>query len=252
MSTNRTFLAFLVLVALAFGGYLSLQESARLSAARRALPAACIADLLAMSEKDAVTRGVSLWECRRKQPPRDFKAESKGRYVYGPGESPVDGMLVLVETRLKDGTPANSLIHVQVNNSYLFLNDIFAAGSGCRGGVADVRLEGDTMGHVINMTPQGIMRFGSYMPGAPVKDGDLGDGEQDCYGKLVFKDRFPVVLQLAPEARLAADETGRRPRQQDCFDNLVARYYKQGKTALQFPQDYENFRRDYDSICGAP
>lgn len=228
----------------------ALKESRRIGLAKDALPPACISELLALSDSDARQHGVSFGECSARKGVTDLKTEIKGRWVYGPAEAPIDGVIVHVWRTLPTPDAGDMLIHVSVAENRLYLNDIFTRGQGCAGSVADAQINDGTFSHAINMTPEAVLLFApSDAFRARYHAGDVANGAKDCYGKMMFSQRLPVTLQLRADAVGEEKKAEGNHPQQACFDKLIARYIDEGKTELSIGRDYGMFLRAYSVEC---
>ena len=233
MPSKRTTLLIVLVLA---GTVFAMRQAQELGFARRNVPVSCAIALLDLDQASARGKGVALRDCARHRPSENRTAKIIGRWVYGPGEAPVDGFVVSVRDR-RETVARDTLMHVSVRDSRLLLNDIFAQGAGCAGGLENAQVEGDTMGHVVNMTPAALAGRGLA---------DLSDDPADCAGTQVFLNRLAQVVTLnAPVKRQVSSEA------QICFDAVVADSISAGKASLRVADEYKEFLERLSARCGS-
>lgn len=227
----------LLIVLIAAGTVLALCQAQELGFARRNVPEACALALLDLDKNSARGKGVALRDCARHRASENRSAKIIGRWVYGPGEAPVDGFVVHVRDRRE--TPVrDTLMHVSVKDSRLHLNDVFVEGAGCDGGLVNAQIEGDTLGYVTNLTPASLV-------GKSVKD--LSADADDCAAEQVFLNRMVQLVALKVPTRRNVNSSA-----QACFDMVVAESIAEDKTSLRLGDAYEDFLERVARRCAAP
>lgn len=235
--------------------FFSVRETRLAGEARRNIPPPCILMLAEMPVADAHARGVPLRDCRNRRMMAQHEAQLLGRWSYGVASAPVTGHIALVRKSKGDHTN-DRLMHIEVRENHLMLNELSLEGTGCGGGIADAYVKGDSFGMVINLTPEALVRFTrNEAVERGYQEGDLDTGVNACSARLTLVDRRPVMIQLneatqtAKGAVSATDRPVVPPRRQACFNELVARRVRDSKTTLKFPDEYQKFVASYVANC---
>ncbi len=251
---RRPYLTALVFGVVALALVMILREAHRAGEARRNIPPACLAALARLPVEVAQNEGLPLRDCARRRQPSEGQAALLGPWSYGQGDALVAGHIALLREETPEGFSRDRLMHVRVEESYLFLNELTLEGTGCAGGVAEAYVRGESFGMIVNLTPEAVLRFRqnpeferTYAPG------DLATAPTACAGRLTMIDRRPVMIQLNAKTMTPGDG---RPAvapvlssRQGCFERLLGRYATDNRQTLLFPDGYDAFVADYVAAC---
>jgi hypothetical protein len=143
-----------------------------------------------------------------------------------------------------------SLIVVKRQDDTLVLENTLAAGDRCNGGIEDPSLKGTTLTYKQKISPADFLDLSKDNPHKLQAYDDLAACAVCCIGSATFESDFAnaTFKSISLDKDAGNNNASIQGKYQPCFDKLIIKYKKQGKSKMS-EEELKEFMTKFNSTC---